>query len=52
MTAAKIAQSYNNYPEVTNPFGRSDFPFLKTKPTAKAEKSKRVRSSASKEVHP
>ena len=52
ITAAKVAQSYRNYPEVTNPFGRNDFPALKTKTTAKAQKSKRVRSSESKEVHP
>ena len=45
MTAAKVAQSYKNSPEITNSSS-------KTKSTAKAEISKRVRSSASKEVHP
>ena len=40
MTATKVAQSYKNYPEVTNPFGRNDFPALKTKPSMKAKKIK------------
>ena len=52
ITAAKVAQSYRNYPEVANPSGRNDSSALKTKRTAKYKKSKRVRSSESKEVHP